>query len=427
MFEATAGPAVRLPKLADEGSYQTDHLSLEADVKQDRHTVADIVCCALSDHYGALDRLWVRADYLYWWMESYSVPPLATTVPVGGGQGTVTNPNATIALGNERWDTDGRSGIRVQVGYVVCPERMLSVQADFFTLEQGGSTASLAATEETLLFRPFFDTSPGGNAPAAQRADTVDFSTTSQVVSAGVALRRPVCCRTWCCEPGKGKGCDSYALQKGIACAPCVRRGYQVDVFGGYRYFGIDESLTIGETASFPPGEPSTFFELTDQFETKNQFHGGEVGIVAQCYRGPWMLEGLLKVALGNNHEEVIIAGQRVTTSPPDAPEVNDRSLLANPNNIGRYKEDHFAAIPEFQLRLRRQVTHRLSLSFGYTFLYISDLVRPGDQIDPMSDVRWLDDNLPLPLNPPATHPEAKYERSDAWLQGMDVGLTWNY
>jgi hypothetical protein len=392
--------------------------------------VADIVCCELEHYYRTLDRLWVRADYLYWWMESNHVPPLATTVPEGGGPGTITNPNATIALGDGRWDTDGRSGIRTQIGYLLCPDRMLSVQADFFILEQGGRSDSLAATDGTLLYRPFIDTSSGTGVWAAQQADTISVSSTSQVASAGVALRTPLCCRTWCCEPGKGgeKGCDLDALQKGIGCDPCVRRGYQVDLFGGYRYFGVDESLTINETASFPPNQPNTFFDLTDQFETRNQFHGGEVGIVAQCYRGPWALEGLLRVALGNNREEVIISGRSVTTTvPPTAPEIRDGALFANPSNIGRYTEDHFAVIPEFQLRLRRQVTERLSLSIGYSFLYLSDLVRPGDQIDFAVDGRWLDPNFVPPGTPPAVHPEPKFERSDAWLQGMDVGLTWNY
>ncbi len=379
----------------------------------------EMVCCAMDEQYRALDRLWVRADYLYWWMEAYGVPPLATTVPVDGGPGTITNPNATIALGNGRLDTDGRSGVRTEIGYLLFPSHMVSIQADFFVLEQGGSSTSLAATDDTSPYRPYFDTYT--NVQNAEQADTIDVSSTSQVASAGVALRKQICC---CYDPCcYQKGDDKSGYQ---TC--CYPRGYTIDLLGGYRYFGVDESLTMHETASYPPGEPSTFFDLTDRFETKNQFHGGELGIVAQCYRGPWALESVLKVALGNNHEQVIISGQSITTTvPPTTTEIRDGALFANPSNIGRYTENHFAAIPQFELRLRRQVTQRLSLSLGYTFLYISDLVRPGDQIDFAVDGRWLDPNFVPPGTPPAEHPEPKFERSDAWLQGMDVGLTWNY
>jgi hypothetical protein len=56
-----------------------------------------------------------------------------------------------------------------------------------------------------------------------------------------------------------------------------------------------------------------------------------------------------------------------------------------------------------------------------------SHLVRPGDQIDFNVDGRWLNGNLVPPFTPPATSPAQRFVRSDAWLQGIDLELAWNY
>jgi hypothetical protein len=345
---------------------------------------------------GHCDNLWVRVDYLHWWLQGYSVPPLATSVPVGGGRGTITNPNTTILLGNERLDGDGRSGVRVNFGYRLgC---LWSVEADFFTLEQGGANRQFSATPGTRLFRPFFNAAPGVNAQRAEEADTIDVSSSSNVYSPGVLFRRNICCEY----------------------DPCRLHGYKVDVLGGYRHYRLSESLTVQETASVP-GFPVPF-DLLDRFETDNHFHGAELGLAMECYHGSWALEGLAKVALGNVREEVRVSGRSIPALP-----LREGGLLAQPTNIGTFSDDNFSAIPHLELRLRRQCTERLSIGLGYTFIFFGHLVRPGDQIDFAVDGRWLDPNLVPPFVPPATKPARKFVRSEAWLQGLDLTLIWNY
>ena len=56
--------------------------------------------------------------------------------------------------------------------------------------------------------------------------------------------------------------------------------------------------------------------------------------------------------------------------------------MFAQPTNIGHYSRNVFAVVPEVGLSVGFEVTAWLRLSLGYNFLYWSDVVRPGEQID---------------------------------------------
>jgi hypothetical protein len=351
-----------------------------------------------------IDRLWVQADYLHWWLQGYSVPPLVTTAPALVGQfpGALTDPNATVVFGDRSLNGEGRSGVRVRLGYWFDCCRQCGVQFEYFGLEGGGSTFVAESSPGTFVFRPFYNADPAVVAMDAQLADRVSIGSSSTVYSPAALLR----CNLWCCADE-------------ATCRSCF-----LDVIAGYRHFHLGEQLTISETASFPP---ATTFNLVDRFVTENQFHGGEIGLIGQIYRGPWKLEGIARVALGNNHETVHIDGYGTTTTPPGAPLPLRGGLLTQPSNIGQVSQDHFAAIPSFELMLSRCVGRNLRVSVGYTFMWLSHAVRPGDQIDFAVDGRWLDPNFVPPGTPPALRPAGRFVSSSPWVQGVNIGVEWNY
>jgi hypothetical protein len=83
---------------------------------------------------------------------------------------------------------------------------------------------------------------------------------------------------------------------------------------------------------------------------------------------------------------------------------------------------DEFAVIPEGQLTLRYCLTQNLEVSFGYTVIYFSDVVRPADQIDLRVDPRQITD----PDNASAI-PAFDFVTSDFWLQGINAGLEYKF
>ena len=115
----------------------------------------------------------------------------------------------------------------------------------------------------------------------------------------------------------------------------------------------MGESLSIAsstEAVGIPLVDPGTIFEVTDAFETSNQYHGGSIGLVLE-HCGPWWsLEVLAKVGLGNMYEVVTISGQTVTTTPPPNPTTdrNDFGLLAQGVNLGVHSRNQFTVAPEF-------------------------------------------------------------------------------
>jgi hypothetical protein len=61
----------------------------------------------------------------------------------------------------------------------------------------------------------------------------------------------------------------------------------------------------------------------------------------------------------------------------------------------------------------------------GYNFLYCSNILRAGDQIDTTLDVNAA--TFPITQRPGATRPAPKFEDSGFWAQGINFGLhfTW--
>ena len=56
--------------------------------------------------------------------------------------------------------------------------------------------------------------------------------------------------------------------------------------------------------------------------------------------------------------------------------------MLTQSGNIGRHYRSRFAVVPEVGVEAGVPISERLKFQMGYTFLYWSDVVRPGDTID---------------------------------------------
>ena len=112
--------------------------------------------------------------------------------------------------------------------------------------------------------------------------------------------------------------------------------------------------------------------------------------------RGRWSLLLTPKIALGSTHEVANIDGSTLTTTPYVGGDGNTYlhsaygsnggggagGLLTAYTNIGSHSQDVFAVVPEFNATLAYQLTPRLQATFGYSFIYISRVLRAGNQID---------------------------------------------
>ena len=356
-------------------------------------------------------RNWIDADYLLFFSDGYRVPTLATTSPAGtprDAAGVLGGPGTGILSGGETLGDGTLNGWRISAGRWLDDCGNVAITGDLFGLHQSDST-TLPSDPNTIVARPFFNSDPSVNAQDSELVNfpgvvdgTMTIDTDTDIFSGGVGIQRKLCC---CVDQ-------------------CNCRARRVDLLFGYRAFSLDESLVISEslTSAASSGFVSagTMFDVTDRFETENRFHGVEVGLLHTWQRRRWTFELLNKVALGNVRQRVDISGQTVITVPGSAPLVQPFGLLATPTNIGVYERDEFGVFSQTGLEIGYQVHCRLKLKAGYTFMYLSDTVRPGSAIDLNVNATQID---PLvPVSGP-NQPEFRWDSESLILHGLNFGL----
>jgi len=354
------------------------------------------------------------------------LPTLVTTSPIDvQPPGAIGAPTTTVLFGNEWTNNDARSGYRITMGYWFRCCCRLGIEADYFDL--GGQTARYYAssTGDPVLARPIYDsvneiqTSVAIAYPGLVDGN-VDVRSFDYFQSTGVNLRYNLRsraqCRTMGCDDC-GDGCDG-----GCDACCCVPECCRLDLIGGYRYHRLGDKVTIRdrEIATDPQGTvtPGTIFDLYDSFRSRNNFHGGELGLMAYVERGCWSFEFLVKAAMGNNRQTVWIDGSTAITVPGSSTVNYPGALLALPSNIGTYSRDKFVVIPQIGVEVGYQLTCRLRAYAGYNFLYWANVMRAAHAID-------LDINpAQIPPSQSTTPPPTfSFSDTDFWSHGVNFGL----
>jgi hypothetical protein len=175
---------------------------------------------------------------------------------------------------------------------------------------------------------------------------------------------------------------------------------------------GLTETeIGVGPNSPVPMG---TRIDLADSFRTSNHFNGGDLGVDAEVRRGSFYVDLLARVALGDTSESVGISGNTSIQGAAPLP----GGFLALPTNGGSFHKDQFAVVPEVGLTVGYQVTECLRVFTGYTFLYWSNVARPGDQVDLAINPSQLP---PGRLVGPA-RPAFTLHDTDFWAQGINFG-----
>jgi hypothetical protein len=211
-----------------------------------------------------------------------------------------------------------------------------------------------------------------------------------------------------------------------VCCCPCT---WKVEALAGFRFLALDEGLGITEALAVLPGVPvlgGTQFNIFDQFDARNQFYGGQVGVRGEYELGAWFARGSFKLALGDTQETADVNGATTIISPGGVATAGPGGLLALPSNIGHYSRDVFAVVPEVGFSVGYQFDTHIRLSVGYDFLYWSEVARPGDQIDrsinPTQLVRTPGGSVST-----AGPPFFTFQGTDFWMQAITFGLEIRY
>ena len=360
---------------------------------------------------------WVSYEYLNWYQDSLELPPLVTTSldsSVSRSQaGVLGNPMTSILFGNEGLLGPSIDGGRLRFGVWLDRCHTWGIGAEFFGMSTQTDEFSASSDGLPILARPFYNTLTGLNdAELVAYPDVVNGSVGVMVESsfegAGFQIRKlrrteEGCREWWFC------GCPEHF---------CCRS----ELLYGYRFLQLAEGVTIQENlVSQDSTNPGTF-DITDRFRTRNQFNGVDLGWAVKTTRGQWTLDGSIRLAIGNTRQTATISGTSTISDPSSVPnqQTHDAGFLALDSNSGTYTQNEFAVVPEFGINLGYQLTDHLRFTIGYTGLYWSNVIRPGQHID-------LDVN-PNQLPPVGTsvsginRPGFAFDTTDYWIQGINLG-----
>jgi hypothetical protein len=362
------------------------------------------------DQAAMCDSFWVRAEYLLWWIRDSHFPPLLTSgSPTDALPGALGMTGTHVLFGGAV-DSEEHSGARLTAGTWLGSGRDLGVEASYFFLAArsiGQEATGGGDFGSPVIARPFFDVL--ANREDASLVAFPGLIGGTAKVSAWSALQ----------------GAEANAVWRLVG----SERGW-LEALVGLRYLNLDEDLDIVENDQVNAAAPvfaGAAITVADHFDTRNNFFGAQAGLRALLRSDDWTFEAVAKVAVGDSHEVVDIFGSTSITPPGGPAQSSPGGLLALPSNSGRFSHDAFAVVPEVGLTVGYQVTRYLRAFAGYTFLYWSDVARPGDEIDRNINRQQVPTSrINGPLTGPA-QPAFSFNQTDFWAQGVSVGLELRY
>lgn len=332
---------------------------------------------------------WYRTELLLWWPQGQPLPPVVVAgrdaVPRLGPGGV------PPLIGGSSLPSPDTAGGRFVLGWALSDARTYGVEFAYLFLGTNTQTAAAAKPfggRTQFLGRPFVNADTG-------LEDVVLIAAPDSAGDVAVSVS------------GRVTGWEAN-LVRSLYDGPSVR----LNALAGYRYFMLNEGLRVESRSVGLDGLPG--FAVADQFDAHNRFHGGQLGLRADVERGPFFAELDAKVGFGRTVEVVRVSGLTAFDGGPAVP----LGVYGRLSNSGRTSRASFAVLPEAGLRVGWRLGQKSRVFLGYTVMYLSDAVRPGDQLD-----RVLD----LSAGGFGDRPAPLFVRNDFWVQGLSLGLEWRY
>jgi hypothetical protein len=303
-----------------------------------------------------------------------------------------------------------RSGGRFTLGAWLDPDATLGVEGTYLFLTPQTTTHAAASNGTPVIGLPFYDvlTETEGFAPLSIpgiRSGRAILSLTNRLQSGEV---------------------------NGLARLMSTDR---LSIFGlaGFRYLDFDEDLNFGFAVVQSPasGFPGGFAGF-DRFNANNNFYGGQLGLRGMLRLGNWFVSATGKCAFGEVQQIATVSGGFTAFTPaapvPPLSFTAPAGFYALPTNIGRHTHSAFAVVPEGIVNVGYTVGPRWRVFAGYSFLYVSNVERPGTAVQHAINASIS----PGFAGPGATligpaAPTYVFTRSDFWAQGLNFGVQMRY
>lgn len=344
---------------------------------------------------------WASVEALSWSIRPgpLTFPLITTGNPNVAVAGALLRPG-TIPLTDDEIDFTRQPGVRVTVGTWLDRERTFGVEASAFTLfETQGDTLALSTSTigTNGLYVPAFRPDRGRQGsmiisdPVAGFVGFVSLDTTTRLAGA------------------EGNAFVNVARNRCLS----------VDLLAGVRYAELEEHLNFGGLST--DQILLNDFTFVDQFRTRNQFYGGQVGFQGTLANDCWFVSLRGTLAVGATSQTVDVQGASQLTGSVSGKYVG--GFYSQPSNFGTRTSCDFSVLPQAGVKVGVLLSNCVSVFAGYDCMYWRQVVRPGAQIDFSVDT-------PLPLGgtqPLTATPVQMFNRSDFWAHGASIGIDFRY
>jgi hypothetical protein len=350
-------------------------------------------------------RFWVMPEFLMMWTKDGPVHDLfvlQTNFLAGGGLPVLDNPQARAIFSSEDQDYGMQMGGRLTFGLWADEARKWGFEISGFALEEKDASWSYQAPSNS----PYFTGISLLNTqflPPLEDSAVINFPNRS----GGLVIRSES--QLW--------GAEASGLHNFIR-----RDDLSLDLSFGVKHLNLREQFDL-QTATVTPG--FGIVETRDQWATTNEFFGAKLG--AKFSMTCW--ERLLfhvepAVSLGATRQMLEVRGFGTFRIGP-ATFGGAGGRFTGATNWGNQRETEFAVAPEIKIGLGCKITKNLAFNADYNFLYVSSVVRPGEQFNRRVNPDTVG---PAPL-PGATprDPAPRFKTSDYWAQGLGLNfkVTW--
>lgn len=348
-------------------------------------------------------------EYLLWWVKSANMPPLVTTSANDAGFGILGDPNTQVLIGGDLNDQN-RNGARVTLGYWCDCDYPFGVELTGFFLGARQPNYNIAAgpTGSPVISRPVVNALTGNETVLSVALPTL-FTGNINVI-----------------------GHSTLYGSEGNLVIPLSCTYAFPELFVGFRYLNLREEVFIQQRsqilanglAAFNGGivGPGNSLNFTDDFNSMNQFLGGQLGTRWECDKGRLFFNVLAKVAVGVTRQKTDISGGTVMITPTGATSSVPGGLLALSTNTGTITNNEFSIVPEIGLNVGVHLTKCVHMFAGYNFLYWNRVVRAAEQIDRTVNPEALPTSVQFgPMTGPAR--PFQFQQSDFWAHGLNFGL----
>jgi hypothetical protein len=305
---------------------------------------------------GPDGRIWIGAGLELAWMRAPEVAPLLR----------VGNANGTLLYGGQRVSTPMQAGFSLAAGVWMNDLRTIGWDASFLYVNGAGSNSLIGPVGDAVLVLP----SAGGAAMTlADPSHIGAFQAGLDTLFATADVNS----------------------RTNLLCSPDAR----LDALVGYRFARLSDDYEVYGKRLGSDGEIVRF---RDEAHTRNDFHGGQIGLAGEWRAGRWFATGSGKVAFGVVFADSDLEGKyRLNTV------VVPNGFYARPGAAGSRSQSEFAVMPTAGFSFGRQIGEHARISVGYQFLYLSRAVRGPEMV------------------------ESSVEPSGFWVQSASLAAEWRF